>query len=220
MKGWVLGLGIALIVIGIVVGVFTVIPGIIIGIIGAAIAIVGGIIGGKATAQKIESTRTEVTKPAGEPMVAGTMESMVKMLAQAPEEQRREMIRTRLSSFAEMRDSERVDAMKMMLHALQKLGSEDLKKITYTRLEALAEDFDASTRKKLMGAHMMVLMGLPKEQMMADVSAMVSVMSQCHDKCRMSIMGTMKELMMEMPQDKRSMMMQMLPGDVQKMLMA
>ncbi len=145
------------------------------------------------------------------------MESMVKMLADAPEEQRRAMLKTRLSLFASMNDSDIANGMKMMISALQKLGPDSLRKLTYTRLESLAEDFDAPTRKKLMGTHMMVL---PKEQMMADINAMVSAMGQCHDSCRMKDMSTMKELMMEMPQEKRAMMMQMLPSEVQKMLMA
>jgi hypothetical protein len=147
------------------------------------------------------------------------IESMVRMLAQLPEQQQREMIKTRLATFAEMRDEERVSAMKAMATALQKLDQASQRKLTYARLEALAENFDDGTRKKLMGTHMQALMGLPKEQMMADLNTMVSVMGQCHDACRMKDMGTMKELMMGLPQDKRGMMMQMLPPDVQKMLM-
>jgi phage-related protein len=147
------------------------------------------------------------------------IESMVKMLAQLPEQQQREMIKTRLATFAEMRDEERVSSMKAMAAALQKLDQGSQRKLTYARLEALAENFDAGTRKKLMGTHMQALMGLPKEQMMADVGTMVSAMSQCHEACRMKNMGTMKELMSEMPPEKRGMMMQMLPPDVQKMLM-
>lgn len=148
------------------------------------------------------------------------MESMVKMLAQAPEQQRREMIKTRLSTFASMGDEERANAMRMMATAIQKLDQESQKRLTYTRLEALAEDFDDATRKKLMGTHMTALMGLTKEQMMSDLNTMISAMGQCHEGCKMKDMHTMRELMMEMPQDKRSMMMQMLPSEVQKMLMS
>jgi hypothetical protein len=66
----------------------------------------------------------------------------------------------------------------------------------------------------------MVVMSLPKEQMMGETNGMVSAMGQCHESCRMKDMGTVKELMMEMPHEKRGMMMQMLPPDVQKMLMS
>jgi len=148
-----------------------------------------------------------------------SMDSMVRTLASLDEGPRREMVKTRLSSFAAMNDQERANAMKMMITAAQKLDPESARKLTYTRMEALAEDFDAPTRKKLMGTHMSVAMGLPKEQMMGEINAMVSVMGQCHEACRMKDMGTMKEIMMEMPQEKRGMMMQMLPPDVQKMLM-
>jgi len=147
------------------------------------------------------------------------MDSMVRSLASLDEGPRREMTKTRLASFAEMNDAERTNGMKMMIGAVQKLDQESIKKLTYTRMEALAEDFDPQTRKKLMGTHMSVAMGLPKEQMMSEINAMIAVMGQCHEACRMKDMGTMKELMAEMPQEKRGMMMQMLPPDVQKMLM-
>jgi phage-related protein len=148
------------------------------------------------------------------------MESMVRMLAQLPEQQRREMIKTRLATFAEMGDEERTRAMSAMAAALQKLDQESQKKLTYTRLEVLAEEFDDATRKKLMGTHMNALMSLSKEQAIGDIGVMVSVMGQCHESCRMKDMGTMKEIMAGMTREKRGMMMQMLPPDVQKMLMS
>jgi hypothetical protein len=148
-----------------------------------------------------------------------TMEAMVRMLAQLPEKQQRDMITSRLAAFADMGDEERLNAMKSMIVALQKMDTESQRKLTYARLEALAESFDDGTRKKLIGTHMLALMGLPKEQMMADLNIMVSVMSRCHDVCRMKDISTMKELMMGLQPDKKMMMMQMLPPEMQKMLM-
>lgn len=152
-------------------------------------------------------------------IMSETMEAMVRMLARLPEQQQREMITTRLAAFADMRDEERLSAMKAMITALQKIDVGDQKKLTYARLEALAESFDDATRKKLIGTHMMALMGMPKEQMAADLNIMVSVMSLCHEACRMKDMNTMRELMMGLQPDKRMMMMQVLPPEVQKMLM-
>jgi|SRR5579875_3748691 hypothetical protein len=152
-------------------------------------------------------------------IMSETMEAMVRMLARLPEQQQREMIKTRLAAFADMRDEERLGAMKAMITALQKIDVEDQKKLTYARLEALAESFDDVTRKKLIGTHMMALMGMPKEQMAADLNIMASVMSLCHEACRMKDMNTMRELMMGLQPDKRMMMMQVLPPEVQKMMM-
>ncbi|MCL5067300.1 MAG: hypothetical protein M1368_02970 [Thaumarchaeota archaeon] len=148
-----------------------------------------------------------------------SMDDMVRTLSELPEPQRREMVKTRLATFASMADQERVNGMSAMISSVQKLDQESIRKLTYTRLESLAEDFDDPTRKKLIGTHMSVLMALPKEQMMGEIGAMVSVMGQCHESCRMKDVGTMKQLMMEMPQEKRGMMMQMFPPDVQKMFM-
>lgn len=222
MRSWLLVLGVVILVIGGAVAGFggssaTFAGGIITLIVGIALAVVGAASGG---AKVRETVSREVTsKPMSGGMGSGTMDDMVKMLAKAPEAQRREMIKTRLSSFAQMNDEERANGMKAMIGAVQKLDQEGIRKLTYTRLEALAEDFDPATRKKLMGTHMMVVMGLPKEQMTAELNAMVSAMGQCHDACRMKDMGTMKELMMEMPQEKRETTMQVLPPEVRNMLM-
>jgi hypothetical protein len=128
------------------------------------------------------------------------------------------MLKTRLSLFASMSDDERATATRSMIAALWKLDPEGRSRVTYTRLESLAEDF-AATRKKLIGTHMMVLMGLPREQILTDFNALATAMGRCHDSCRTADVGSMKELVAEMPGDKRSMMVQILPTEIRKMLM-
>ncbi|MDG6933674.1 MAG: hypothetical protein JRN68_03145 [Nitrososphaerota archaeon] len=147
------------------------------------------------------------------------IESMVRTLAQLPEQQQRQMIKTRLEAFAAMQDEQRVNAMQAMVNAIQKLDQDSQRNLTYARLEVLAEEFDDASRKKLIGTHMQALMGLPKEKMMQDLNTMVSVINRCHEACRMKDMNTMKQLMMEMPQERREMMMQMLPEEVRSMLL-
>lgn len=227
MRASVIVAGIIVIVIGIIVSALQysgqlLFAGIGLLVVGVAITIAGSLIGKperveSAIAQPKQREFAVTAKKTGNgPEV---MESMVRMLAQAPEEQRREMIKTRLASFASMNDNDRANAMRAMINAMQKLDQESISKLAYTRLESLAEDFDAPTRKKLMGTHMIVLSTLSKEEMMKDINSMLSAMVRCHDACKTKDMQTMKELMMEMPQEKRSMMMQMLPPDVRKMLM-
>jgi len=226
LRGWLLATGVVVLVIGILIAAFAFSSpaglgaGIVLLIAGIILAGIGAATGAAKVQQSV--VQPTVRSPAGQTMgggEAGGMDSMVRTLASLDEGPRREMIRTRLSSFAAMNDSERANSMRMMIGAIQKLDQASIRKLTYTRMESLAEDFDPQTRKKLMGTHMTVVMGLPKEQMMGEITSMVSVMGQCHEACRMKDMGTMKELMMEMPQEKRGMMMQMLPPDVQKMLM-
>lgn len=152
-------------------------------------------------------------------MGSTSMDSMVKMLAAATEQQRREMIRTRLSAFAQANDADRANGMKMMVQAINKLDRKSAEKLTYTRLESLAEDFDAATRKNLMGTYMKTLADLTKDQMAAEIKAMISAMGQCHEACKMKNMSTIKELMNGMPQDRKDMIMQQFPADTKKMLM-
>lgn len=220
MRASVLVAGIVVLIIGIIVAAVGSGTAAILGT-GIVTLIIGIAIAGFGTAVGRSAPRRGVREPAmgGSAMGAGGMESMVRMLADAPEAQRREMIKTRLISFADMNDSERLNSMRVMMAAAQKLDGEAVRRLTYSRLESLAEDFDPATRKKLMGTHMMMLMGLPKEQMMSEMNAMISVMGQCHDACRMKDMNAMKDLLMEMPEEKRKMMMDMMSPSARQMMM-
>ena len=90
------------------------------------------------------------------------MQVMVKSLAQAPEEQRRAMLSTRLDLFYGMSDQERKEAMKGMVQATAVLNEEELKNIARTRARILSE-FRPEKRKTLMRSHMASLMELPME---------------------------------------------------------
>lgn len=150
--------------------------------------------------------------------MSNTQDDMVSILAEVPEPQRRNMTKTRLESFASMSEADRANAMKEMTLAKNKLGDDSRKKLIYTRLESLAEDFEPETRKKLMSAHMMSLMQLPKEEMAKEVNDMGAVMGQCHDQCKMKIAGTMKEIMLHVPPEKKKNMMEMMPQGMKGML--
>lgn len=150
--------------------------------------------------------------------VPAALLSMVKMLAEAPENQRLPMLETRLKEFAAMPDDQRVQAMTQMTKALGTLTGEQATNITKSRIDCLCDKFGDADRKKLMGTHMKALMGLPMDAMKKDLDAMFAAMPRLSEKNRMTAMQTMKSLMMEMPEDKRQMMMQMLPEDARKMM--
>jgi hypothetical protein len=192
--------------------------GIAVLIVGIVVAVIGGAVGSSRGSRQVTPAPTTMGAPAS-PGGDEMMVSMVRMLAQAPEAQRREMIKTRLASFDRLGDAERAKAMRGMMAATRVLDPEGLKRLTTTRLESLAEDFDLTSRKRLMETHMMVLMGMPKEAMISDMSAMVAAMGQCHEACKMKDMATMKEVMMGIPAERRAMLMQMMPAEIRSMLM-
>jgi hypothetical protein len=192
--------------------------GIAVLIIGIVVAVIGGAVGssrGSRQVTPVAATMGAPASPSGDEM----MVSMVRMLAQAPEAQRREMIKTRLASFDQLGDAERATAMRGMMAATRVLDPEGLKRLTATRLESLAEDFDPTSRTRLMKTHMMVMMGMSKEAMTSEMSATVAAMGQCHEACRMKDMATMKEIVMGIPADRRAMLMQMMPAETRAMLM-
>jgi len=150
--------------------------------------------------------------------VPAALISMVKMLSEAPEEQRRTMLETRLKEFANMPDNERVKAMTQMIKAIATLKPEKRVILAKSRIDCLCEKFDEETRKKLMATHMKALMNLPHDLMHQDMESMFAAMPKCSENNRMVAMRTMKSLMMEMPKEHREAMLHILPEDVKKML--
>ena len=222
-----LTVGILLVILGIVISALyygsttTLGGGIAILVIGLAVIGVGGYLARDqrsspvTPAQRTYSGSPERSSPGGDMMTG-----MVRNLAQLPEAQRREMLRTRLSSFDSMSDATRAAAMRGMMEAMRTLSPEEMARLTATRLESLAEDFDPSSRKRLMATHMEVLMGLGPEAMAGDLKATVAAMKQCHDACRMRDMASMKEVMLELPAERRAMAMQSLPPEIRSMMMS
>jgi len=144
--------------------------------------------------------------------------SMVKMLAEASEEQRRTMLETRLKEFANMADEERVKAMAQMIKAVATLDPEKRVALAKSRIDCLCEKFDEATRKKLMATHMKALMSLSHDLMHQDMESMFAAMPKCSDNNRTVAMQTMKSLIMEMPKEQRESMLHLLPQDVRKMM--
>jgi hypothetical protein len=147
------------------------------------------------------------------------LDEMVKTLANASEEQRREMVKTRLMAFIDMAESERIQSMASMVTAVHKLDRDKISKLTYTRLESLAEDFDEDSRNQLIRGQMAALMGLPTDVIKAEFDAIGSVIPQCHKDCRTKDIISMQRVMEQIPQDKKTSLMQMLPDNAKKMLL-
>jgi hypothetical protein len=147
------------------------------------------------------------------------LDEMVKTLANVPENQRREMVKARLMTFIDMGENERAQSIASMVAAVHKLDRDKVVKLTYTRLESLAEDFDENSRNRLIKGHMMALTGLPKEIVRAEFDAIGSTIPQCHEGCRTKDVSSMRKVMEQIPQDRRAGLAQMLPESAKKMLM-
>ena len=129
------------------------------------------------------------------------------------------MLSTRSDLFYAMPEQGRKEVMRGMIQATAVLNDEELRNIARTRARILAE-FTAEKRKTLMGTHMVALMEFSMDKMARDLDAMFITVQDLDDQQRMAVMGTMKELMMGMPEQQRQMMMVHLPEEARKMLMA
>jgi flagellar motor component MotA len=113
------------------------------------------------------------------------MRGMVRMLARAPEEQRRTMLADRLAVFARQSENQRAGAMRMMLDAALELPDDDY--------------------RRLAGSRMQVLMGLAPDEQMTLMRTHLSVLEDLAPEKRAKEMSTMKALTAEMPAERRKM---------------
>ncbi len=125
------------------------------------------------------------------------MDQMVRMLANAPEEQRRAMVRQRMDMFLSMPEENRVLGMRGMLLSIGKLPADAKTRLIKTRTEVVAAYPDAE-RKQLLQARMKAGMGLPREVDTADMQAIEQVLPQLPEDLRKNFMGTKQELMKAM----------------------
>jgi hypothetical protein len=150
--------------------------------------------------------------------VPATLLSMVKMLADAPEDQRKSMLESRLREFAAMTDKQRADAMTQMIKAVATLMADKRVTLAKSRIECLCDEFDEATRKRLVATHMMALMNVPEAARKADLEATFECLKHLSDKHRNTFASTMKAIMAELPAQQREMMMSQLPPEARAML--
>jgi hypothetical protein len=125
------------------------------------------------------------------------MDEMIKMLASAPEEQRRAMVRQRMDMFLSMPEENRVQAMRAMLLSIGKLSPEARKRLIKTRTEVVA-GYDNDQRKQLLLSRMKSGMELPREVDTADMQAIEQVLPELPEDLRTNFIGTRQELMKAM----------------------
>lgn len=125
------------------------------------------------------------------------MDAMVKMLANAPEEQRRMMVRQRMDMFLSMPEENRVQGMRGMLMSIGKLSSDERTRLIKTRTEVVAS-YPDDQRAQLLQARMKAGMGLPKDVDTADMQTIERVLPELPENLRSSFMRTRQELMKAM----------------------
>ncbi len=119
---------------------------------------------------------------------------MVKMLADAPEDQRRAMVRQRMDMFLSMPEENRVQGMRGMLLSISKLSPDAKERFIKTRTEVVAGYPDAQ-RKQLLQSRMKAGMGLPKEIDTVDMQMLERVLPGLPENLRSNFMKTKEELM-------------------------
>lgn len=124
------------------------------------------------------------------------MEDMMRMLADAPEEQRKNMMKSRLEMVAAMPEDQRLNAMSEMISAIAKFSEDKRKKMIASRNRIIAE-FQPATRDSIMKARVKLAMKLPKEVNETDMMTMMQLLPELPEDLRMTFMNSMKHHMEE-----------------------
>jgi hypothetical protein len=104
------------------------------------------------------------------------MEDMIRMLADAPEEQRKPLLKSRLEMLAAMPEEQRLNGMSEMITAVARLSPDKRAKLISTRNAVIAE-FPPATRDAVMQSRIKLAGRLPKEVNEADMATMLQTAS-------------------------------------------
>ena len=146
------------------------------------------------------------------------MEDMIRSMADAPDDQRKSMIRERLMTFLSQEENERQSGQKELIEMLSRLAPEQRERFVRTRTEIIAE-LDEEQRKKLMVSRWIAGKAASEGANQADLMAVIKSLSGLAAEPKMAFVGTLKGIVMSMPEQERSMMMSMFPDEVKQMLM-
>ncbi len=129
-------------------------------------------------------------------------EGMIKMIADAPAEQRKAMITERFKMIAGQPDEQRVMTIKGLLLASSKLGDKKRKEFIKSRTEAVSE-LEPDVRKLIQEARVKGGAEIPEEVNMADMMIIMQVIQEWPEPKRNmfkeNLGAVFKGLGMEMP---------------------
>jgi hypothetical protein len=124
------------------------------------------------------------------------LEDMMRMLADAPEDQRKSMMKSRLEMVAAMPEDQRLNAMSEMISAIAKFSEEKRKRMIASRNRIIAE-FPPGTRDSIMKARVKLAMKLPKEVNETDMMTMMQLLPELPEDLRMTFVNSIKHHMEE-----------------------
>jgi len=131
------------------------------------------------------------------------MEDMIRMLAGAPVDQRRAMMKSRLEMLAAMPKEQRLNGMAEMITAVSRLP-EEKRKIMISDRNRIVAEFSPETRDTIMESRVALAMKLPKEVNELDMMTIMQTLPDLPENLKMVFVGSMKRHMeaagMPMPQ--------------------
>ncbi len=118
----------------------------------------------------------------------------MRLLADAPADQRKMMIKSRIEMFLASDETHRRAGMKDMVLALSRLNPDQRKRLVSTRSLVIAE-LPLDKRNTIMASRVALAMELPAEVHKADMQAMMETISEIPENLRQSFVDSIKSAM-------------------------
>jgi hypothetical protein len=126
------------------------------------------------------------------------MVEMMKMLAKAPEDQRKAQMRPRIEMLTPMPEQQRHEAIRGMMRAFHspRLTEEERRRLIRTRIEIIGE-FPEEKRATIISSRMAAMQVLPDIDR-RDMEVMEAVMPHVAERARLNFLATKDRLMKHM----------------------
>jgi hypothetical protein len=119
---------------------------------------------------------------------------MMRLLADAPADQRKMMVKSRIEMFLSSDETHRRAGMKDMVLALSRLSPDQRKRLVSTRSLVIAE-LPPDKRDTVMASRVALAMELPAEVHKADMQAVMETLPEIPENLRQSFVDSMKKAM-------------------------
>jgi len=143
---------------------------------------------------------------------------VMKTIAKAPDNVRRDIIRDAYKEFVNMPLEKRIDSIESMIMAIDRLDDKAREAIVKTRLELFGEYFNENERKDLHAAHIDALFNLPEDVSADELETMFKMIGELDEKYKTVNLDALKKIYEEAPVEKRAKILKLLPEKGKKLL--
>ena len=143
--------------------------------------------------------------------------NIIQILAGLPEFLRKPMLKSRLNEFFTLSDIDKKETITNALNAAPAIDFKVLSNLTKTWMEVLCE-FDEEKRRSMFGAYIDVIADSPDILSKLNADGLTSVFNAMQESNRQLLAGSLRNLIQNLPQDKKAKFLSAVPENAKNIL--